>query len=117
MLGETFALPGKNPHLYALVLSNSAWNSIYEWSPITNFCQDDHKLCIKHELKKKWIKGIYLYLFSCIYIDIYIKMCMCDQVYFVPDLLRWSECEKCLFLLMRGPICAYTYKCTNKWHW
>lgn len=43
-------------------------------------------------------------------------MCMCDQVYFVPDLLRWSECEKCLFLLMRGPICAYTYNCTNKWH-
>lgn len=43
-------------------------------------------------------------------------MCMCDQVYFVPDLFRWSECEKCLFLLMRGPICAYTYKCTNKWH-
>lgn len=42
MLGETFALPEKNPHLYALVLSNFAWNSIYEWSQIINFCQDDH---------------------------------------------------------------------------
>lgn len=52
MLGETFAYQ-KKTHFYALVLSNFAWNWIYEWSPIINFCQDDHKLCIKHELKKK----------------------------------------------------------------
>lgn len=79
---------------------------------IINFA---YKARVKEEMNKlKVFTSICFPVFTLIYI--YIKMCMCDQVYFVPDLLRWSECEKCLFLLMRGPICAYTYKCTNKWH-
>lgn len=40
--------------------------------------------------------------------SVYIKMCMCDQVYFVPDLLRRSECEKMfIFVNERSHLCIY----------
>lgn len=43
-----------------------------------------------------------------VFTSVYIKMCLCDQVYFV---ICWDgvNVRKCLFLLMRGSICAYIY--------